>query len=121
MAAVSDAAQKLEGLSRLAGQGAADDAAVRQTLERALSDEDPNARAQALYGLARLEGAGAVGMLQDALHDSDVSVRLMAVDSAGHDAQGAALLQQALGDADETVREFAAMRLREHTGGSGAQ
>jgi hypothetical protein len=121
MAAAADAAQKLEGLSQLAGQGSADDAAVRRTLERALSDEDPSARAQALYGLSRLEGAGAVGMLQDALHDSDVSVRLMAVDSAGADAQGAALLQQALGDADETVREFAAMRLREHAAGSGAQ
>ncbi|MGY6215824.1 HEAT repeat domain-containing protein [Methylolobus aquaticus] len=121
MAAASDAAQKLEGLSRLAGQGSADDAAVRQTLERALSDEDPSARAQALYGLSRLEGVSTVGMLQDALHDSDVSVRLMAVDSAGTDAQGAALLQQALGDADETVREFAAMRLREHAAGAAAQ
>ena len=121
MAAASDAAQKLEGLSRLAGQGAADDAAVRRTLERALSDEDPSARAQALYGLSRLEGPGAIGMLQDALHDSDVSVRLMAVDSAGTDPQGAALLQQALGDADETVREFAAMRLREHAAGAAAQ
>lgn len=46
-----------------------------------------------------------------AVRERDASVRLMAVDSAGADAEGAALLQEALADRDETVRALATTRL----------
>lgn len=111
MSSAEASAQRVEGLSRLAAEGNADDESVWRALENALSDQDPSARAQAVYGLSRLRGAGAVGVLQDALQDGDASVRLMAVDSAGSDARSLGLLTQALADSDETVRAFAAMRL----------
>ena len=64
---------------------------------------------QALSSLAHREGAAAVApALHEALHDSDVSVRLTAVDNAGADV---ALLQQALTDSDATVRQLAGIRL----------
>jgi HEAT repeat protein len=53
----------------------------------------------------------AAAILQEALRDRDASVRLMAVDSAGPDAEGDLLLQEALADRDETVRALAATRL----------
>jgi len=50
----------------------------------------------------------AIAELQEALHDNDASVRLMAVNSIGNNAD---LLQQALTDSDAKVRELAAMKL----------
>jgi hypothetical protein len=49
--------------------------------------------------------------LKSALHDSDASVRLMAVDGLMTDEQGITLLREALRDSDETVRTLAASRL----------
>jgi HEAT repeat protein len=50
----------------------------------------------------------AIAELQEALHDNDASVRLMAVNSIGNNAD---LLQQALTDSDDKVRKLAAMKL----------
>jgi hypothetical protein len=104
-----DAAQRADAIARLAAEGR-DEAAVREALEAALADENADVRAQAVAGLAHGEGSAAAAVLQEAMHDRDASVRLMAVDHAGNDA---ALLQQALDDSDETVRSFAATKLAE--------
>jgi hypothetical protein len=47
-------------------------------------------------------------VLSEALHDSDVSVRLMAVSNAGENVY---LLQSALNDTDRIVRDLAGMKL----------
>ncbi len=108
MARSQDPARRAEAVGRLLAGGRKGDVAVRQVLETALTDEDPKVRAQALTSLAIREGAGAAAALQQALHDSDVSVRLTAVARAG---DNTALLQQALADSDASVRELAAQRL----------
>jgi HEAT repeat protein len=51
-------------------------------------------------------------VLQDALQDSALPVRLMAVDGLGTDEESIALLKQALTDSDQAVRELAAMKLK---------
>ncbi|MGH8527445.1 MAG: HEAT repeat domain-containing protein, partial [Gammaproteobacteria bacterium] len=58
-------------------------------------------------------GSEALGLLRQALGDSDPSVRLMAVDSVAPQEQGIALLQEALSDGDEAVRYRAASKLKE--------
>ena len=60
-----------------------------------------------------ISGPQSVHVLRDALQDGDVSVRLMAVDSAGADEPGTALLHEALADEDETVRVAAAIKLKQ--------
>lgn len=119
MASGEDPAERANAIARLAADERADEAILRNTLGKALSDEDADVRAQAVYGLARRGGAGISAMLQAALHDRDESVRLMAVGSAGTDAQGVALLREALTGSDETVRALAAMKLgqTEHAAG----
>jgi len=116
MAASGDPAQRLDAVALLAIKGRGGDADVRKALENALSDRDATVRAQALSSLARREGDGAALQLQDALKDSDVSVRLMAVDSAG---DNPVLLQQAITDSDETVRTLATMKLEALTKAGG--
>ncbi|MDO9103472.1 MAG: HEAT repeat domain-containing protein [Methylovulum sp.] len=97
---------RADAVAQLAARGEVQNPAIHKALDAALSDENAEVRAQAVSGLAKGQDMAAV--LQSALQDSDVSVRLMAVDNAGNDA---GLLQQALGDSDETVREFAALKL----------
>ena len=82
--------------------------AIKVALEGALTDQDAAVRAQAVSTLARLEGNDAGAVLQEALHDRDVDVRLMAVDGITDDVT---LLSQALNDSDETVRGLAAIKL----------
>jgi hypothetical protein len=108
-----DASARANALSRLITEAHSGDPEVKAGLERALSDQSGDVRAQAVYGLARREGPQMAPVLQDALRDRDPSVRLMAVDSAWNDENGTALLREALLDADETVREAAAMKLDE--------
>lgn len=103
--------QRASALSHLTASGSADATVYRNLLERALSDEDAEVRAQAVYGLAKHGGAETPAMLQSALHDGDASVRLMAVDSMGTDAEHIELLREALTDSDETVRTLAALKL----------
>jgi hypothetical protein len=100
--------ERAEAIGRLMAGGRAGDVTVRETLEAALSDKDARVRAQAISSLAHREGAGVSAVLQEALRDSEVSVRLTAVSNAGADV---ALLQQALNDSDATVRKLAEIRL----------
>lgn len=111
MAASADAVGRAQAISLLAADRHADEAAILEALETALTDPDASVREQAVYGLSRRDAPGAASRLLDALHDSDASVRLMAVDSARTDAQGIALLKQALADSDETVSTLAATKL----------
>jgi HEAT repeat protein len=113
MTQAENAADRAQALSRLTIEGRADDEAVRAALEAGVTDANPEVRAQALNGLAHREGAGAAEALQAALRDESADVRLMAVESAGLDAQGVAVLQQALADKDSTVRALAEIKLQE--------
>ncbi|MEQ1531618.1 MAG: HEAT repeat domain-containing protein, partial [Methylococcales bacterium] len=109
MAKASDAAQRASAISRLMTEAPIGDESVREVLENALTDQDPYVRSQAVSSYARREGAGATAILQEALQDSEASVRLMAVDNIVDNPE---LLQQALQDKDNSVRELAAMRLQ---------
>lgn len=106
----TDAALRADAIASLAMEGRPDNTAVHEALSAAMSDENPDVRAQAVFGLAQREGAAATSALQQAMLDSDAAVRLMAVDSAG---ENVALLQSALTDNDKSVRELAALKLEE--------
>ena len=108
MASSKIPAERAEAIGRLLAGGRKGDPRVKETLEAALSDPDAKVRVQALSSLAHREGAGASAALHEAMHDSDVSVRLTAVDNAKDDLT---LLQQALNDSDATVRQLAGIRL----------
>lgn len=102
--------QRQEALSRLAlaDQTDDDDGSIREIMEEALQDQDPNVRAQAISGLARRNSSEAAPILTDALHDSDVGVRLMAVSNAGENVY---LLELALNDSSQIVRNLAKIKL----------
>ncbi|QBQ54820.1 HEAT repeat domain-containing protein [Nitrosococcus wardiae] len=100
--------QREEALSRLALVDEADDESIRNILTEALGDRNPNVRAQAVSGLVRRNDPEKDDVLREALHDSDVGVRLMAVSNAGEDM---ALLEAALHDTDKIVRDLANMKL----------
>ena len=88
---------------------------INAVLERALTDPDENVRAQAISSLAHREGANATGAIQVALNDDSGDVRLMAVDSITNDV---GLLQQAVNDSDETVRSLATIKLEQLSQGN---
>ena len=111
-------AERAEAIGALMAGGRKGDPDVKAALEEALTDQDANVRAQAISSLAHREGSGAAAAIQEALHDSAVDVRLMAVDGVTDDI---ALLQQAINDSDETVRSLAAIKLEELTQGNKAK
>ena len=117
MMASGDPDTRERALGRLAVSGNQTDPAAQAVFRAALGDADGSVRAQAVYALARGGGPQSVHVLRDALQDGDVSVRLMAVDSARADEPGTALLHEALADADETVRVAAAIRLKQTMNG----
>lgn len=103
-----DPGQRADAVARLSAEKQSHDGTIDSVLVSALSDKNAEVRAQAVFALAKRESGGAPAALQQALQDSDASVRLMAVDNAG---DNVALLQQALNDSDETVRAYAATKL----------
>ncbi|EDZ67107.1 hypothetical protein NOC27_434 [Nitrosococcus oceani AFC27] len=105
----SDPKWRKEALSRLALVAEdEDDGGVRKVLTEALQDPSPAVRAQAIFGLTRRDDPERESVLREALHDSEVEVRLMAVSNAGEDR---ALLEMALHDEDRVVRDLARMKL----------
>ncbi|SJM92590.1 HEAT repeat domain-containing protein [Crenothrix polyspora] len=102
-----DPAERAQGIGGLLAEKPGDPA-IRATLEAALSDSNPDVRAQAISSFAHRNEEGTEAALQTAMHDDAVEVRIMAVDSAGNNT---ALLQQALHDKDENVRSLAALKL----------
>lgn len=113
MARAGDAEQRAQALTRLTAGGAGNHAAVRQALEAGLADDDPAVRAQAVSGLALRDGVAAYPVLQRAIVDYDISVRLVAVDSVPRNSLGHALLEAALTDTDASVRSLAANKMQE--------
>ena len=113
----TNSTDRAEAIGALLADGRQDDPDVKAVLERALTDQDANVRAQAISSLAHREGSGAAGAIQEALHDSSADVRLMAVGGIADDIP---LLQQAINDSDETVRTLAAIKLGQLTQGNGA-
>ena len=103
-----DAIQRAEAMGALMAGGRPGDPTVKAVLEKALTDQDANVRAQAISSLAHREGNGAISAIQEALHDSSADVRMMAVDGIIDDT---ALLQQAVNDSDETIRYLAQVKL----------
>ncbi|MBK8814500.1 MAG: HEAT repeat domain-containing protein [Methylococcaceae bacterium] len=104
-----------QALSMLAAGGKTGDAKtdeeIVKTLENALRDKNPEARAQAVFGLTQQDKSN-TGILHEALQDSNADVRLMAVDSAKADStEGRAVLSEALNDQDITVRALAEQKL----------
>jgi hypothetical protein len=112
MSGSEDPTERVSALSQLAVERPVDPGIAQEILQTALSDKDPNARGQAVYAVVRRGGVGAAAVLQDALRDSALPVRLMAVDGLGTDEESVALLKQALADSEEAVRELAAMKLK---------
>lgn len=88
------------------------DPKIKAVIDANLHHDDPNVRAQALSTYAHLEGDEALPAIREALNDSSPDVRTMAVDSITNDL---GLLQQAVNDSDESVRDFARMKLEELT------
>jgi HEAT repeat protein len=113
LAEADDPAQRVQVLSALGDRGGADDDTVRSTLEAALADRDASVRGQALKALAVRGGSEAMEHLRQGLRDSDPGVRIMALERVEPRDDGIALLEEALADADETVRSFAAARLKQ--------
>lgn len=110
-----DPAERAEAIGALLAGGREGDPDVKAALEQALTDKDANVRAQAISTLSHREGSAAVGAIQEALHDDSVDVRMMAVDGITDDV---ALLQQAVNDSDETVRSLAEIKLEQLTQGN---
>jgi hypothetical protein len=99
---------RVEALANLASGGKINDPNVRKAIEDAITDKDAGIRAQAVATMANLDKGGAIGVLGQALQDSDASVRMTAVDNAAGNVE---LLEQALADADASVRNYAAAKL----------
>lgn len=100
-------------MTRLAEEEPENNATVIDVLEASFSDEDPGVRAQAVSGLARREAASITEVLRQALRDFDVSVRLVAVESIVPGGAGKTLLQEALVDSDASVRSLAAAKMEQ--------
>jgi HEAT repeat protein len=99
--------ERVSAIGQLLAGGREGDADVRETLRAALTDTDPRVRAQAISSFANREGEGAYAALQEALQDSDASVRQMAVGSANNKA----LLQLAVNDSEKSIRVLAQTKL----------
>jgi hypothetical protein len=111
MATAQETWRRLQALTRLGTAGPGADDRIRETLTAAMSDPDPDVRAQAVAGLVRHGEGDMTALLREAMRDSHASVRMMAVGSVSNDAQGEALLREALADSDQAVQELAAMKL----------
>jgi hypothetical protein len=116
MAKSASPAERVDAIGALLAEGRKGDPDVKAALEQALTDQDENVRAQAISTLAHREGSDAVPAIREALNDSSVDVRMMAVDGITDDV---ALLQQAVNDSDETVRSLANVKLQELTQSNG--
>jgi hypothetical protein len=105
-----NAAERADAIGSLLTVGHEGDPTIKAALEQALHDSDANVRAQAVSTLSHREGNAALGVIQEAMRDESVDVRLMAVDGIIDDV---GLLQQAVNDSDETIRTFAAQKLEQ--------
>jgi len=113
LAASNDPAQRVAALSQLAVKGSVDSGIVQKILQAAIQDPDPQVRGQAVYAFAQQGCGDLFVVLEQALQDTALSVRLMALDSLGGDERSVALLKQVVEDEDEAqaIKDLAAMKL----------
>jgi len=113
LAASNDPAQRVNALSQLAVKGLIDSEVVQKILQTAIQDSDPQVRGQAVYALAQQGCGDLFVVLEQALQDTEFSVRLMALDSLGDDERSVALLKQVVEDEDEAqaIKDLATMKL----------
>ena len=109
LASSHNPADRINALSQLAGKTSIDAGAAQKILQAAINDNDSNVRAQAVYAIAKQNCVDVPLILEQAMQDSELPVRLMAVDSS--DEKSIGLLEQALNDEEEAIRELAAMKL----------
>lgn len=102
---------RISALSQLAVKNSIDPGIVQRILQAAISDSDAKVRGQAVYAIAQQDCQDALLVLEQAMHDPELSVRLLAIDGLGSDDKSVALLEQALGDEDAAIRELAALKL----------
>lgn len=106
---------RIQGLKELSASEQADETKFREALDTALADQDPGVRAQAVEIVAGRGRDEAMQYLWQALRDPDPAVRMMVVQSVEPKDQGLALLQEALSDTDESVRASASLSLQQDT------
>lgn len=111
LAGSEDPTERISALSQLAVDKPVDPGVVEEILLRALEDEDPNVRGQAVYALAQRGGVESAEVVREALQDDAAAVRRMAVDGLTANEESITLFKQALVDSDQAVRELAAMKL----------
>lgn len=113
LAASSDPAQRVSALSQLAEKGSIDAGVVEKILQTAIQDIDPNVRGQAVYAFAQQGCGDLFVVLEQALQDTELSVRLMALDSLGADERSVALLKEIVEDEDEAeaIKDLVTMKL----------
>jgi HEAT repeats len=107
-----DVAGRADAIGALLNAGNKDDPQIQEMLEDAVHDQDANVRAQAVSTLTHWSNdtESISAALGEAIHDDSADVRLMAVDGITDDV---GLLQQAVNDSDEVVSTMAATKLEE--------
>lgn len=106
--------ERAEALAKLSfSRDEGDVGRARESLQSGLTDGSGEVRAEAVSGLARLNGSSqSLDLLSSAMQDQDPEVRLAAVDAlTATDQESLQLLQKALVDQDESVRALAEARL----------
>ncbi|PXX16654.1 HEAT repeat domain-containing protein [Nitrosomonas ureae] len=113
LAASNDPAQRVNALSQLAVKGSIESGILQKILQAAIQDTNPQVRGQAVYAFAQQDCGDLFVVLEQALQDTELSVRLMALDSLGDDARSVALLQQVVEDENEAqaIKDLADMKL----------
>ena len=108
LAEAKNPAFKVNAIERLAIEGKKEDVQVINALKDALVDINPGIRAQAIFGLGRMGVDDLDKLLEQAMSDTSVDVRLRALEVSERDSP---LVKQALNDVNSSVREFAAIKL----------
>ncbi|MBK6618544.1 MAG: HEAT repeat domain-containing protein [Nitrosomonas sp.] len=88
---------------------------LEDLLYQALNDPDAYVRGQAVYAMAKQDNVEYLSVLQQALADPELQVRLMVLDGLDQNEWSRLLLEQAQQDNDEAVREFATGKLAAST------
>lgn len=110
-AKAKDPAQRAQAMAELATGDSAYDLQIRNTLNQGLKDPNPQVRLQALEALTKREGDSTTSeQIRQALNDSVLDVRLMAVERIETDSN---LLQLATQNSEAMVRELAQAKLEQ--------
>ncbi len=105
-----DPNQRAEGIGNLGAVGPKNDPVVDEALRNAMTDINADVRVQAIRAIVQRGGDEVADQVGLALKDKDVNVRLTAVSDIQDDET---LLQQALSDSDQSVRDLAKDKLQD--------